>query len=172
MSLFFCPKCKHANESEATVCAFCNEPFGEMQEEHSTTAHVETVTNLLKEVFHPDVVWKSLAPIYGIALYVNSTDPKPIAILDEESFILGRKKTGMLIEGLVDLSPFGAYEEGVSQKHAMIRKSEAGFEILDLGSTNGTWLNKKRILPNHPYPLESGSQIYLGRLCLFILFKS
>lgn len=170
MSPIFCPKCKHVNESGATTCAFCNEPLVEDQGEHSSTAHVETGTNVLSEVVQLEAIRGLKAPEHGIAIYDMSESPKPIAVMDDPVIILGRYKPDTPLEGFVDLTPHGGYEEGVSHKHAMLRKMETGYELLDMGSTNGTWLNRKRILPNHPYPLESGSQINLGRLCLFLVF--
>jgi pSer/pThr/pTyr-binding forkhead associated (FHA) protein len=53
----------------------------------------------------------------------------------------------------------------------MIRRKGDGYEILDMGSTNGTWLNQYLLLPDKPYPLKSGTQIRLGRLSLLVLFE-
>ena len=53
----------------------------------------------------------------------------------------------------------------------MIRRTDHGYDILDLGSTNGTWMNKKRLTPDKPYPLESGAQVRLGRLQVFVIYQ-
>jgi predicted component of type VI protein secretion system len=41
---------------------------------------------------------------------------------------------------------------------------------IDLFSTNGTWVNEVSLMPQHPFPLKSGSQIRLGKLRIFIVF--
>jgi pSer/pThr/pTyr-binding forkhead associated (FHA) protein len=52
----------------------------------------------------------------------------------------------------------------------MIRRAGTGFEIVDLASTNGSWLNDERLVPNKPYPLANGSQLRFGRMRLLVLF--
>ena len=52
----------------------------------------------------------------------------------------------------------------VSQRQAGIRRSGSAFQVQDLGSTNGTSLNGKRLEPNQPGPLKSGDQLDLGRV--------
>jgi len=59
---------------------------------------------------------------------------------------------------------------GVSRRHAIIRRAEFGFEIIDLTSRNGTWLNEKQLVPNRPYPFASGAQVRLGRMRLLIVY--
>ena len=50
----------------------------------------------------------------------------------------------------------------VSSHHAQLRALGQGYEIVDLGSSNGTFVNEQRLLPNTPYRLSSGDQIRLG----------
>jgi ABC transport system ATP-binding/permease protein len=50
----------------------------------------------------------------------------------------------------------------VSSRHAEILKTEAGFVIRDLNSTNGTLLNNQPLSPDHLYPLGNESIIRLG----------
>jgi len=47
---------------------------------------------------------------------------------------------------------------------------EEGYEILDLDSANGTWLNNERLTPHKHYPLTSGSHLRLGGMHLFVLY--
>ena len=170
MAPIFCPACKRLNESNATICVFCGASLDESQEAHHTTILAETDTNALMQEIETKFIRRLTAPDHGIGIY-SLNDPTPITIQDTQEFILGRKSTAATHEELVDLTTVGGFEEGVSHKHAMIRRTETGYEILDLGSTNGTWVNKNRLIPNQPYPLESEAQIYLGRLSVFILYK-
>ncbi|MFZ0889365.1 MAG: FHA domain-containing protein [Candidatus Binataceae bacterium] len=51
-------------------------------------------------------------------------------------------------------------EETVSRRHAVIRRSSAGWEVRDLQSTNGTFVNEKRLAA--PQPLRDGDRIRFG----------
>jgi hypothetical protein len=170
MSPIFCPVCKRINESGATVCVFCNASLEYSQEDQPSTNRMERDTNVLSPAIETEYIKKLDAPEHGVGIYINDFT-KPAVTQDSQEFILGRAKTNTPLEEFVDLTPFGGYENGVSQRHAMIRQTDSGFKLMDLGSTNGTWLNRKRLIPNRPYPLASGAQIYLGRLCLYVIYK-
>lgn len=49
----------------------------------------------------------------------------------------------------------------VSQVHARIFSRDDGFMVEDLGSTNGTYLNRRRI--TSPTPLQRGDQVKIGK---------
>jgi hypothetical protein len=49
-----------------------------------------------------------------------------------------------------------------SSRHAEIRQDTQGYTITDLGSTNGTYVNEQRLVPQVPQRLQSGSIIRIG----------
>jgi hypothetical protein len=49
----------------------------------------------------------------------------------------------------------------VSRRHAVIRPLQEGLEIQDLGSTNGTWVNERRV--GGPTVLRPGDVLRLGQ---------
>ena len=49
----------------------------------------------------------------------------------------------------------------VSRRHAIVRRSGGGLEIEDLGSLNGTYLNRKRI--ESPARLSDGNELQIGK---------
>ena len=108
-------------------------------------------------------------PDRGIAVYVEGS-PNPTYVGSNREFVIGRK-VGTTSEGMLDLSPWGGYHLGLSRRHAVIRRAEHGYEVLDLGSVNGTWVNDERLIPHRAYPLASGSHLRLGRMRLFVLFR-
>jgi pSer/pThr/pTyr-binding forkhead associated (FHA) protein len=55
----------------------------------------------------------------------------------------------------------------VSRKHAVVRRSGSGLQIEDLGSLNGTYLNRKRI--EAPGALSDGDEIQIGKYRLAFL---
>jgi hypothetical protein len=67
---------------------------------------------------------------------------------------------------LLDLTPHGAEEGGVSRFHARLHRRSNGFYLEDLSSTNGTYINEQRIPPYVLQGLRDGDKIQLGRLVL------
>ncbi len=165
-----CPNCQAENEDAALVCARC----GELLEETPTKfvaiaektggqagAPVENVESFI------DV---ALIPEDGVGVYVAGAFKAYYAHIYKE-LILGRQAEATL-EAVLDLSDADAGNMGVSRRHAKIRRAESGFEVLDLASRNGTWLNVERLIPNKPYPFASGSQLYIGRMRLIIVYHT
>ena len=68
-------------------------------------------------------------------------------------------------------SILAGYSLGVSRRHVLVRRKDEGYEIRDLGSVNGTWLNEERLVPYQSYPLPSGSHLRLGRMRILVLYQ-
>ena len=66
----------------------------------------------------------------------------------------------------VDLTPYGALEQGVGRRHMRLFVQGGQIMVEDLDSTNGTLLNGQKLLPRQPQPLRNGDQLQLGRLAL------
>lgn len=55
----------------------------------------------------------------------------------------------------------------VSRRHARIRRSNGNYSIEDLGSTNGTYVNRgRRLLPGNAQPLSDGDEVIVGKTFL------
>ncbi len=52
--------------------------------------------------------------------------------------------------------------DGVSRHHARLQATSLGWEILDLGGPNGTWLDDRRLRPQEPTPLLPGAKLRVG----------
>ena len=58
-------------------------------------------------------------------------------------------------------------EAKVSRRHARIRSADGQFAIEDLGSTNGTFVNRgRRLIPGSPHILSDGDEIIVGKTFL------
>jgi hypothetical protein len=166
-----CPLCKHENPADAKFCNFCGASLdgGEVD---STTERMKNPKLLpaQKEELPTSGLPGTDVPDGAIVFFVPG-DTKPILISVKDEIILGRHVTGAP-EDVIDLTPFGGLDKGVSRKHAVIRKNVNGFEIIDLFSTNGSWLNLERLLPDMVYTLRTGMQLRLGQLVIYIQIGS
>jgi hypothetical protein len=85
---------------------------------------------------------------------------------------LGRVDPQRGIYPEVDLTEDYAQQYGVSREHACIFQRKNAVEVSDLGSTNGTLLNNKRLAPFTPQPLSDGDQLQLGMLLIEVSLSS
>jgi hypothetical protein len=148
----FCPVCKIENLPGALMCAFCGAPMADQA--------IQAAAGVERPV--------SAGVGKRILVFIPGFN-RPIQLEANRTVILGRnmeKNCGPEGETILDLTPFEALDRGVSRQHVLVRPVEDGFEICDLGSTNGTWLNRDRILPGRAYPLDAESEIQLGRMVL------
>jgi len=169
----YCPVCKYKNEAGVTECILCGTPLDTASSDKSDNPTTNVMVNAVAIETQPVPPLPQkvrTVPVSGIAIYALESDG-PIAVLEDKEFMLGRKVESEKEEPFVDLQQIGGYESGVSRHHGMIRRTESGYEIIDLGSTNGTWVEKEHLIPYRSYPLESGTRIILGRLPLLVFFK-
>lgn len=53
-------------------------------------------------------------------------------------------------------------EQGISRRHARLDRGPQGWTITDLSSTNGTFVNGRRLAPREGHALRSGDRITIG----------
>jgi steroid delta-isomerase-like uncharacterized protein len=84
--------------------------------------------------------------------FVIKKGPTPGQVIDlkADEVTLGRERSNVLTIN----------DKGLSRFHARLTKTDEGYTLEDLGSTNGTFVNGKVIIS--PKPLENGDQIGLG----------
>jgi pSer/pThr/pTyr-binding forkhead associated (FHA) protein len=104
-----------------------------------------------------------------IALFIGTTI-SPIKLAVKPLAILGRYAEESSDQLHLDLVPYGAFDKGVSRFHACLRHERDTFEIEDLDSSNGTWLNDARLPSRQPTPLRPGDRIRLGQLQFQVMF--
>lgn len=112
-----------------------------------------------------------------VALYIESKDSdtshEPVIIAIKQEGLLGRYSPRNRAQPILDLTPYGAFQKGVSRAHANLHRDKNDqLTIEDLGSANGTYINGTRLDSYKLYPLTSGDWIALGRLGIEIYFES
>jgi pSer/pThr/pTyr-binding forkhead associated (FHA) protein len=71
-------------------------------------------------------------------------------------------------EADLDLGPYGGAELGVSRQHAILMPNIEGLWLVDLDSTNGTWINGLYLQPGMKYRLRNGDVIDFGSLRVLV----
>ncbi len=71
-------------------------------------------------------------------------------------------KTPFIIGKSLGEADAGVYQETVSRVHACIEYQDESCRIKDCHSTNGTYVNGVRLLPDAWYPLKTGDEIILA----------
>lgn len=74
--------------------------------------------------------------------------------IDKDEVLIGKKAE------LVDAAI--TYNNAISRKHCKIMRYGGNYQIVDVGSANGTYVNKVRIAPNQPCPIKRGDVIRLA----------
>ena len=163
-----CPNCQHENLDGTVFCDNCGVQVE--GEDPMVTAHITTIGDLDRadtkkqsSSIQEDMdTWASLH-------LLDSGEILPLA--DRTKFTLGRVSDEQPIIPDIDLTPYQAYASGVSRLHAVLKRKGKGVVVSDLGSSNGTFLNGKRIEKHKDKPVNHGDIISLGKLKIQILIR-
>lgn len=80
-----------------------------------------------------------------------------MALTGQGPWLVGREPTAAVV---LDYDPF------VSARHAEVRRSGAGFEVADLYSSNGTWVDWKRLARGSAQRVDNGAVVRVGKTIL------
>ncbi len=91
----------------------------------------------------------------GLLRMVALDAPSKVEIaVTKDSFVIGKKPE--LCDGVVQ------FNKMISRSHCRVNKTGTQYTITDLQSANGTYVNKKRLQPNQPYPIKNGDIVRLA----------
>ena len=164
----YCRACLRKNEPNITHCIYCGALLHDPNESHTTLQ-----VAIEPFIYHPTAQcaeYESLLEDDSFALFVME-QKEPLIVHNAPRIILGRMLEGIGESG-VNLPNEEAIEMGVSRRHAQIGYEAEQYFLVDLHSTNGTWLNRQKLTPNVKYPLHSGDVITLGRFRLLLCFNA
>jgi FHA domain len=167
-----CPTCGHDNMFGALVCAKCHALLANMTGDQYTTTMpkpLPATDGELPPIRHPARDTNGLGSD-AVALYIDHAET-PLVIDIAQQAILGRYTPDSTLRPRIDLTPYGAYERGISRMHAAIRRTPDGFVVEDLASSNGTWINEAKLQPYIPMALRSGDRLKVGQLEIDVYFR-
>jgi len=172
MTAFACAQCGHVNPHGALYCEECfsllldtsSDPRRTTLTLQATSQDIPIVAGKLRKLERAAHVGK--LDRRAIALYIGGRDD-PLIVNLTNQLLLGRASLSDN-QSLIDLSPFGARDKGVSRQHCKIKRGTLGVTVQDLGSSNGTWLDDVRLDPYRATLVASGAVLRLGSLELEI----
>jgi hypothetical protein len=123
---------------------------------------------LSKKPVHPEPA----TPVNSwISLHLMDSG-KILPLASRNEFTLGRLSEGQPIMPDIDLTPYQAYASGVSRLHAVVKRDSNRIMVMDLGSSNGTYINGRRINPHVEESLNHGDIVALGKLKIQVLLRN
>ena len=149
-----CPECGFVNPEGANYCQKCGAFLARSEgDDASTMAYKVGETGEYEPVDVTDEVDKA-----GAALVIRSGGWRA-----GESFTIDRDR--MSIGRTPDAAVF-LDDVTVSRNHALLVRRQDGLYIDDLGSLNGTYVNRRRI---ESHKLDDGDEIQIGKYKLSYL---
>jgi hypothetical protein len=148
-----CARCGHRNPEDARFCSSCGAALTGDDETTLTLAAVESAS----EEDELDRYLADLAPGLGLFVVRHGPDAGSSYRLDGDSTTIGRHPDSDVF--LDDIT--------VSRRHVRIDRDADGYTLHDVGSLNGTYVNRKRV---DQARLRHGDEVQIGRYRLsFVL---
>jgi hypothetical protein len=169
--MIVCPNCQHKELPGALFCSECGAQLIGAADA-STQSFGRIPTDRLPDQGEAPPITSSIPSLSEAAISLYIVDAGQILpLIGREEFTIGRAAEGQPILPDIDLTPFRAYENGVSRLHITLKISQQEVVLMDLGSVNGTRLNGQKLTPNQTYPLKHGDIITLGKLKVQLLIR-
>lgn len=167
-----CPACRHVEKEGELFCTHCGAYLASVEGSSSEADLQPDHLNFNFDAEQPKSdaqVKPKFDPSIRVTLQVLSTGDQ-LPLKGKSEFTLGRISGTQPILPDIDLTPYQAYETGVSRLHALLLLDLDKITITDLGSANGTRINGDRVTAHAPYPLQDGDIISLGnfKACIYI----
>jgi hypothetical protein len=166
-----CPSCHNQELVGALFCSACGAQL--TYQTKSPTETVQYVDEGLATAVSLEPRPEQTAHVSTSRVHLKVVETGLIIPLEGgEEFTIGRISGTQPILPDIDLTPYRAYEGGVSRLHATIRITSDSVNLSDLGSANGTLINGKKIPAYEPHPLSNGDIITLGKFQIEAIIRS
>jgi hypothetical protein len=148
-----CPHCGHENPQNSNFCSSCGADLDVNDEHHTTMSVVVPVDSPAEEI---EIEMDGLPPGIGMLVVTRGPNSGSRFALDEQLTTAGRHPESIIF--LDDIT--------VSRRHAEVRRVAGGYVVADVGSLNGTYLNRERVEES---PLHDGDELQIGTFKLLFL---
>jgi hypothetical protein len=150
-----CPACFEENPVSEVICRVCMTNLSSVSPSpkgaEKSPKNTETADSTPDRDEHARPEGESAPPPLTLSILPHGT-----ALRISSACELGRN------------GPFGAFfsaAQTVSRRHVRIDFADNGWRVEDLGSTNGTWVNGKRISPGQSVAIKAGDTLALSLSC-------
>ena len=168
--MIICNNCQHENISGTLFCVECGAQLEGNEGFTTQSINQEQIVDDLKNT--PATVEPPSSPTNSwLSLHLMDSG-KVLPLATRNEFTLGRLSEGQPIMPDIDLTPYQAYASGVSRLHAVVKREASRVVIMDLGSSNGTYLNGRRLNPHSEETLKHGDVVALGKLKIQVLLRN
>jgi pSer/pThr/pTyr-binding forkhead associated (FHA) protein len=153
MATVSCPQCGHQNPLSANFCSSCGADLDRGADHNTTATVVVPIDSTVEEI---EVDLDELPPGVGMLVVTRGPNSGSRFALDEPLVTAGRHPDSVIF--LDDIT--------VSRRHAEVRKVGDGYTVTDVGSLNGTYLNRQRV---EEAELHDGDELQIGTFKLLFL---
>jgi len=107
----------------------------------------------------------------ALFLHVHgSNESLSITLNDNVDIVIGRYDTINDQYPDIDLTSFDAENKGVSRRHSKFIYYNQVLRLEDLGSSNGTYINAQKLIPNQARLVRDGDEIRFGHIVATVQF--
>jgi pSer/pThr/pTyr-binding forkhead associated (FHA) protein len=150
----FCTNCGHRNPEGSNFCSSCGHPLGEKGGDATITFQTGELEADLEEEVH--ISPEELEGGRAVLIVKRGPNAGSKFFLDDDNVVIGRHPDSDIF--LDDIT--------VSRRHAEITRDGTSFSLSDVGSLNGTYVNRERV---ERADLEAGDEIQIGKFKLVFL---
>lgn len=154
-----CPQCGHVNADDDRFCGSCGSPL--TAEALESLEHTGSITTII-----PAAGGAGTGPLSAVASGTQFELPSGSALLvahrgpgEGQEFVLD-KADGVLSVGRSPESAIFLDDVTVSRRHAEFRHGAQGWSVRDVGSLNGTYVNRVRV---DDQQLHGGDEVQIGK---------
>jgi hypothetical protein len=152
MAEVFCNQCGHRNPTGANFCSSCGAALAQPGEDTTITFHpIESEGDVAED--ERTVTLEELPEGVGMLVVKRGPNAGSKFMLDSDVKRAGRHPDSEIF--LDDIT--------VSRRHAEVVRTSDGYVLRDVGSLNGTYLNRDRI---EEASLGNGDEVQIGKFKL------
>ena len=171
--MIICPSCQHEEMYGTLFCSQCGAQLTYLKASPTKTAvyTAEAQAGLSKGIEEgkpPEKPTPESLPDTLVSLKIMEGGTI-IPLEGGLEFTLGRVSGNQPILPDIDLTPYQAYEGGVSRLHATIKIDKQAVTVTDLGSANGTRVNGRKVAPHTQQSLHNEDILTLGKFKIQVL---
>jgi hypothetical protein len=152
----FCNQCGHRNPPGSNFCSSCGAALNLSEVEDTTMTHIVTPAEEREADEDLKVSDAELAGAAALLVVRKGPNEGSKYMLDAEVTRAGRHPDSDIF--LDDIT--------VSRRHAEFVRQGSGYVVRDVGSLNGTYLNRERL---EEAPLNHGDEVQIGKFKLVFL---